>query len=115
METRHPQSDAQRLAAHVRIKMTTDEHLQGCLLSYSEGSHDGRGQSSPTNSQDSIDLSMHPSDLIYIDSILAQDEALEIEAMARLQKRPTLRSKMRRRALSICVGGWWRKGRNVEG
>ncbi|KAG1858557.1 hypothetical protein F4604DRAFT_1185431 [Suillus subluteus] len=110
-----PQSDAQRLAALVRLKMSTDEPLQGCLSSYSEGSHGGRDQTSPTSSQDSIDLSMHPSDLIYIDSILVQDEALEIEAMARLQKRPTLRSRIRKRAFSICVGGWRGKGRDVEG
>ncbi|KAG2044063.1 hypothetical protein BDR03DRAFT_940673 [Suillus americanus] len=110
-----PQSDAQRLAAFVRLKMTTDEPLQGCLSSYSEERHGGRDQSSPTSPQDSIDLSMHQSELMYIDSILAQDEALEIEAIARLQKRPTLRSRIKKRAFSICVGGWWGNGRDVEG
>ncbi|KAG1824603.1 uncharacterized protein BJ212DRAFT_1295736 [Suillus subaureus] len=109
-----PQSDAQRLAALVRLKMTTDEPLQSCLSSYSEESHCGRDQSSPTSPQGSIDLSMHPSDLTYIDSILAQDEALEVEAMARLQKSPMLRLRMRKRVFSICVGGWRGKDRSVE-
>ncbi|KAG2346059.1 hypothetical protein BDR05DRAFT_988243 [Suillus weaverae] len=110
-----PQSDAQRLAALVRLKMAADEPIQGCLSSYSGGSRGGRGQSPPASPQDSIDLSIHPSDLIYIDSILAQDEALEIEAMAQLRKRPTLRSRMRKSAFSIFIGRWRGKGRDVEG
>ncbi|KAG2356559.1 hypothetical protein BDR07DRAFT_1422862 [Suillus spraguei] len=108
------QSDAQRLAALVRLKMTNDEPLQGCPLSYSEGSHGGRAQSRPTSPRDSVDLSIHPSDLEYIDSILAHDEALEKEAMARSRKCPTLGSRMRKITLSIC-GGWRGKGRDVDG
>ncbi|KAG2067273.1 hypothetical protein BDR04DRAFT_1120578 [Suillus decipiens] len=107
------QSDAQRLAALVRLKMTDDEPLQGCPLSHSEGSHCGRGQSRPTSHQDSIDLSIRPSDLEYIDSILAHDEALEKEAMARSRK-PTLGSRMRKITLSIC-GRWRGKSRDVDG
>lgn len=98
METRPltPQSDAQRLAALVKLKMVTDELLQDCLSSYSESSHGGHDQSSPTSPRDSTNPSMHPSDLIHIDSMLTQDEALEVKAMARLRKRPTLRSRMRK-------------------
>lgn len=96
METRPltPQSDAQRLTSLVKLKMVTDELLQDCLSSYSESSHGGHDQSSPTSPRDSTNPSMHPSDLTHIDSILTQDEALEVKAMARLRKRPTLRSRM---------------------
>ncbi|KAG1748091.1 hypothetical protein EDB19DRAFT_1905149 [Suillus lakei] len=100
-----PQSDAQRLDALVRLKMTTDEPLQGFPPSYSEGSHGERGQSPPPSPPDSPDLSIHPSDLIYINSLLAQDEALEMEAVAQLQKRPPLRSRMRK----LSILNWFRK------
>jgi hypothetical protein len=107
------QSDAQKLAAFVRSKMTTDEPLKDCLSSYSEGSYEC-DQSVPTSPQDSVDLSIHPSELIYIDSILAQDKALELEAMAESRKRPTSRSRMRK--IALWVGRRWRrKGGIVEG
>ncbi|KAG2749389.1 hypothetical protein P692DRAFT_20874146 [Suillus brevipes Sb2] len=103
----NPQSEAQQLAALVRSKMTAKEPLQDCLSSYSEDSHGG-----PSTSQDSVDLSIHTSELIYIDSILAQDEALELEAKAQLRKRQTLGSRMKKIAL-FCK--WRRKGDDVEG
>lgn len=103
----NPLSEAQQLAALVRSKMTADEPLQDCLLSYSEDSHGGR-----STSQDSVDLSIHASELIYINSILAHDEAFELEAKARLRKRQTWKSRMKKIALLLCK--WRRKGDVVE-
>lgn len=101
------QSEAQQLAALVRSKMTTDEPLQDCLSPCSEGSHGGRS----TSPQDSVNLSIYTSELLYIDSIIAQDEAFELEA--KLRKRLTLRSRMKKKALFF--GRWRRKGSNTEG
>jgi hypothetical protein len=101
------QSEAQQLAALVRSKMTTHEPLQDCLSSCSEGSHGGRS----TSPQDSVNLSIYTSDMMYINSILAQEEALEFEA--KLRKQPTLWARMKKRALFFCR--WCRNGDNVEG
>ncbi|KAJ8597293.1 hypothetical protein M405DRAFT_804055 [Rhizopogon salebrosus TDB-379] len=89
-----PQSDAQRLAALVRSRMEEEEPLSEGRPPYPEDS--GYEQSARPSAPNSPDLSMHPSDLIYIDSILAQDNTREMGATAQLRKRLSLRSRMRK-------------------
>jgi hypothetical protein len=89
-----PQSDAQRLAALVRSRMEEEEPLSEGRPPYPEDS--GYEQSARPSAPNSPDLSMHPSDLIYIDSILAQDNTREMGATAPLRKRLSLRSRMRK-------------------
>ncbi|OJA17440.1 hypothetical protein AZE42_05931 [Rhizopogon vesiculosus] len=87
------QSDAQRLAALVRLKMEEDEPLSESRPSYLEDSRNGQP---PPSSANNPDLAIHPSDLLHIDSILEQDNTRAMEVTAQLRKRLSLRSRMRK-------------------